>query len=145
MTSAFNVGESRGIISTPLAGEPVRYAPIRPITSFSVVIPDDNGQPMVSIHPDRRIEFGENYVPDEAARAFWDMIQSFAPDPAVQEFGAPLKARIDKELARGEEAVGLLREALAMYEGVIVGKVDGNAIGTLAAKIRGFLNTPEPS
>ena len=29
---------------------------------------------MVTIHPDGSIEYGENYKPDEAAKAFWDAV-----------------------------------------------------------------------
>jgi hypothetical protein len=146
VSGSFTVGESRGIVSMALPGEVVpMVGAMKPITSYSLVIPDDDGRPMVTIHPDGRMEFGENYAPDKAAGAFWEWVKRLAPDPAVQEFGAPLKARIDKELARGQKAEDLLRKALAMYEDVTVGKVDGNAIGTLAGEIRGFLNTPESS
>jgi hypothetical protein len=148
MSGAFTVGESRGIVSMALPGEVVPLSTLsamKPITSYSLTIPDDDGRPMLTIHPDGRMEFGENYAPDKAAGAFWEAVKRFAPDPAAREFGAPLKARIDKELARGEQAENLLRKALAMYEDVTVGKVDGNAIGMLAGEIRGFLNTPESS
>lgn len=136
--SGFTVGESRGIVGVPMTGV-VTLAAVKPITSYRLVIPDDDGQPMVTIHPDGRMEFGESYVPEKAAGAFWEWVKKLAPDPAVREFGAPLKARIDQELARGERAEGLLRKALLMYEDVTVGKVDGNAIGMLAGEVRGFL------
>ncbi|MFF4902226.1 hypothetical protein [Streptomyces sp. NPDC001068] len=148
MSGAFNVGESRGIVPTALVGDVVPLSALsamKPITSYSLVIPDDNGRPMLTVHPDGRMVFGENYAPDKAAGAFWEAVKRFAPDPSVQEFGAPLKARIDKELARGEKAEALLRKALAMYEDVVEGRIDGHAIGMLAGEIRGFVNTPEAS
>jgi hypothetical protein len=116
----------------------------RPMTSYTFRIPDENGRPMVTIHPDGRLEFGESYDPDEAARAFWEALKRFAPSPEEQQFGAPLAARINKELGRGNQAETLLSSALAMYEDVTVGKVDGHAIGQLAGTIRGFL-APESS
>lgn len=30
--------------------------------------------PMVIIHPDGRIEYGEGYTPDAAAKIFWDAL-----------------------------------------------------------------------
>ncbi|MFI5990235.1 hypothetical protein ACIBAC_00075 [Streptomyces sp. NPDC051362] len=143
MSGAFNVGESRGITSVALPGHPVFHAPMRPVTGYTVCLADRDGQPMVTIHPDGRMEFAGSYSPEPAARAFWDMVRRFAPTPAAQEFGAPLKARIDKALARGERAESLLRDALRVYEDVVEGRIDGWVIGTTAGNIRGFLNTPE--
>jgi hypothetical protein len=147
VSGAFTVGESRGIVSQPLAGSAVALSSFSAgmMTSYSIRIPGANNRPMVTIHPDGRIELGEDCDLDEAAREFWAAVKRVTPDPAVQTFGAPLKARIDRELARGQAAEGLLRKALAMYEDVVEGRVDGNAIVMLAGAIRGFLNTPEPS
>ncbi|MEV8344591.1 hypothetical protein [Streptomyces niveus] len=82
--SGFNVGESRGIVSVPISG-PAMLAAVRPMTSYTLRIPDENGRPLVTIHPDGRVELGENYEPDEAARVFWDAVQRLSPD----SFGAP--------------------------------------------------------
>ncbi|MGY4936148.1 hypothetical protein ACWD7T_34685 [Streptomyces sp. 900116325] len=70
MSSAFNIGESRGTVSVPTAGIDSITA-VKPLTSYTIRIPDENNRPMVTIHPDGRIEYGEAYEPDEAARAFW--------------------------------------------------------------------------
>jgi hypothetical protein len=67
-------------------------------------VPASNGRPLVTIHPDGRLEFGEDYQPDEAAQVFWAAVQRFAPSPMDQEFGAPLTARINAELAAGQRA-----------------------------------------
>ncbi|MFF0009632.1 hypothetical protein ACFYQT_40260 [Streptomyces tibetensis] len=74
--------------------------PTPPIVSIS----NTNGQPLVSIHPDGRTEFGDGYQPDEAALAFWDAVQRWAPTPMVQQYGRPLTERINAELAAGEVA-----------------------------------------
>jgi hypothetical protein len=63
-----------------------------------------NGQPLVTIHPDGRLEFRDGYTPDEAAASFWEAVQCLAPDPMTREFGAPLKARINAELGRLQRA-----------------------------------------
>lgn len=42
----------------------------------SIVIPsNDNTAPLVTIHPDGRLEYGPNYQPDEAATQFWDAVR----------------------------------------------------------------------
>ncbi|MGW2550098.1 hypothetical protein [Streptomyces sp. NPDC001635] len=119
----------------------VSFISAQRMTASTIRIPDTDNQPMVTIHPDGQLEFGENYDPDEAARAFWGAVKRFAPSPEVGQFGAPLAARINSELACGEEAESLLRSALAVYEDVTCGQVNGHAIGNLAAKIRDFLAT----
>ncbi|MFK0288313.1 hypothetical protein ACIQVL_48755 [Streptomyces sp. NPDC090499] len=63
-----------------------------------------NGRPMITIHNNGTLEFGPDYTPDEAARQFWEAVQRLRPDPMTREFGAPLKARINAELAAGERA-----------------------------------------
>ena len=49
---------------------PFETTSVSPSTSaMSITIPS-----MVTIHPDGSIEYGENYKPDEAAKAFWDAV-----------------------------------------------------------------------
>ncbi|MEU1592814.1 hypothetical protein ABZ468_08110 [Streptomyces sp. NPDC005708] len=118
------------------------------VTAYTIRIPDQNSQPMVTIHPDGRLEFGEAYEPDEAARAFWEAVERFAPSPAVQKFGVPLAARIDAALARGSQAERLLRATLVTYEAVHDEWTDSHKFGALptclvcadTARIRAFLN-----
>lgn len=69
-----------------------------------VHITGSNRQPLVSIHPDGRTEFGDDYTPDAAAKAFWDAVQRLVPDRMVREYGAPLTARINANLAAGQRA-----------------------------------------
>ncbi|MFJ7023177.1 hypothetical protein ACIQUW_32925 [Streptomyces sp. NPDC101117] len=69
-----------------------------------VHITGSNGQPLVSIHPDGRTEFGDGYEPDEAARQFWDAVQRLVPSGMAREFGAPLTASINAHLKAGQEA-----------------------------------------
>lgn len=45
---------------------------IAPPPLFSV---GGNGTPKVTLHRDGRLEYGEDYRPDEAARAFWEAVQ----------------------------------------------------------------------
>jgi hypothetical protein len=63
-----------------------------------------NGQPLVTVHPDGRLEHGDGYDPDEAARAFWDAVQRLTPPAMVREYGSPLTARVNAELAAGQRA-----------------------------------------
>jgi hypothetical protein len=83
-TAEFTVGQSRAI-AVPVNGLSYITA-AKPITSYTIRIPDENGRPLVTIHPDGRVELGEGYEPDEAARAFWDAVQRIAPE----SFGVPL-------------------------------------------------------
>lgn len=69
-----------------------------------ITISNTVNKPIVTIRPDGRLEFGEDYQPDEAARVFWEAVQRLTPSPMIQEFGAPLTARIDAELAAGKRA-----------------------------------------
>ncbi|MEV8596116.1 hypothetical protein [Streptomyces sp. NPDC052012] len=140
MNGSFNVGESRSLVGVPVTGLTMPTA-AKPITSYTIRIPGANNRPLVTIHPDGRLEFGENYEPDVAARAFRDAVKRFAPSPQVRLFGAPLAARINEALARRQEAESLLHSALVQYEAVTCGQVDGTTIGELAAKTRAFLNT----
>lgn len=66
----------------------------------SIVLPFNN-KPMVTIRPDGTLEFGEDYQPDEAARTFWDAVEQMARNI---QFGAPLNASINAELASGQRA-----------------------------------------
>jgi hypothetical protein len=79
VSGAFTVGESRGIVSVPV-NYPAVLAPAEPLTALTFRFPDMHGRPLVTIHPDGRVELGEGYEPDEAARAFWDAVQRQAPD-----------------------------------------------------------------
>ncbi|MCF0086677.1 MULTISPECIES: hypothetical protein [unclassified Streptomyces] len=69
-----------------------------------ISIRGEGGEPLVDIHPDGRIEYGSGYQPDEAAQALWAAVQRWAPDPMAQQYGAPLTARINAELAAGQAA-----------------------------------------
>lgn len=69
-----------------------------------VHIAGSNGRPLVSTHPDGTTEFGDDYTPDEAARAFWEAVQRLVPDRMLREYGAPLTARINAELEAGQRA-----------------------------------------
>lgn len=69
-----------------------------------VAITGHNGRPIITVHPDGSLEYGDDYTPDTAAQAFWDAVQRFTPPAMVQEFGAPLTARINAELAAGQLA-----------------------------------------
>ena len=40
--------------------------------------------PLVVIKPDGEVEFGEGYMPDEAAKLFWEAIASFSPQCQAQ-------------------------------------------------------------
>ncbi|MFE9812329.1 hypothetical protein [Streptomyces sp. NPDC005548] len=63
----------------------------------------DNGL-LWAVHVDGRVELGENYQPDEAARSFWETVQRLAPSGMEQQYGKPLNARINAELAAGQNA-----------------------------------------
>ncbi|MFK0159175.1 hypothetical protein ACIQVK_44780 [Streptomyces sp. NPDC090493] len=83
--TGFTVGESRGIVGVPMTGHAM-LAAAQPMTSYTIRIPDEDGRPLVTIHPNGRVELGEGYEPDEAARAFWDAVQRLSPD----SLGRPL-------------------------------------------------------
>ena len=106
-----------------------------------ISIPNTVNKSVVTIHPDGRLEFGEGYEPDEAARTFWDAVQRLAPDPMTREFGAPLKARIDAELAAGQRAEKKLE---ALTEAVVLWRDrPGGDVG-LAIALAGILDTEKP-
>jgi hypothetical protein len=100
-----------------------------------------NGQPLVSIHSDGRTEFGEGYQPDEAATAFWDAVQRLVPPVMVREYGAPLTARINAELAADEAAKKKLQ---AITEAVILWRDrPGEGVG-LAIALASILDAEKP-
>jgi hypothetical protein len=106
-----------------------------------VHITGTNGQPLVSIHPDGRTEFGEDYQPDEAAQAFWDAVQRLTPPAMVREYGAPLTTRINAELAAGEAAQTKLE---AITQAVVLWRDrPGGDVG-LAIALAGILDTEQP-
>ncbi|WP_329131537.1 hypothetical protein OG552_10460 [Streptomyces sp. NBC_01476] len=39
----------------------------------------NNGRPLVTIHPDGTLEYGDGYDPDDAARRFWDALRTHMP------------------------------------------------------------------
>lgn len=45
--------------------------------TFTIMMGQDD--PAVTIHRDGRIEVGEKYSADEAARAFWDAVRATCP------------------------------------------------------------------
>lgn len=92
---------SRIIAPQELEGATISAANVEAATIISIPF---NGRPLVTIRPDGQLEFGPDYTPDAAARAFWDAVQRHTPSPAVQQFGAPIAARIDAELAAGQRA-----------------------------------------
>lgn len=94
--------DQRGII-TPQELQDVTISATKVQPSL-ITLPTANGRPLVTIHPDGRLEFGPDYTPDAAAQAFWEAVQRFAPDPMTREYGAPLAARINTELAAGQHA-----------------------------------------
>lgn len=46
-----------------------------------LVIADDDGNPLVSVHSDGSLTYGEGYDPDEAARIFWNALARHSPIP----------------------------------------------------------------
>jgi hypothetical protein len=125
-----------------------RITAVREPVAPTIHIRGEENQVLVSIHPDGRLEFGEGYEPDEAARAYWEAVQRFAPSPAERQFGAPLASRINAELAHGEQAERLLRATLITYAAVHSEWTDSHKFEELpsclmcadAARIRAFLN-----
>ena len=63
--SLYTTTQSRIALST--MGQPVIY------------IHGETGTALVTIHQDGRLEYGEGYTPDEAARIFWEAIAHMAP------------------------------------------------------------------
>ncbi|MFF6931536.1 hypothetical protein [Streptomyces californicus] len=80
----------------------------------SITIPGADG-PLVTIHPDGRLEHGPGYEPDEAARLFWDAVRRWAPSPMEKQFGSPLTQSINSELARGEAALAAVQRIAVLH------------------------------
>lgn len=70
--------------------------------------------PLVTIHPDGRLEYGPGYEPDEAARQFWLAMQRYAPTPMEQQFGRALAETVNADLARGQEAERQVKQTKAL-------------------------------
>jgi hypothetical protein len=49
------------------------------VASPSVIQIAGRGRPLVTLHPDGRLEYGEDYTPDEAARMFWEAVAGMSP------------------------------------------------------------------
>ena len=63
---------------------------------FTLVISGSDG-PIVSIRPDGTIEYGPNYVPDEAAKVFWTAVSYNRPyDPKVLLSSMPYQDPADQ-------------------------------------------------
>ncbi|MGW6912605.1 hypothetical protein ACWGB8_02085 [Kitasatospora sp. NPDC054939] len=45
----------------------------------SITIKGEQGQDLVTIQSTGELEYGTNYTPDEAAKAFWTAVSGFAP------------------------------------------------------------------
>ncbi|MFD9443372.1 hypothetical protein [Streptomyces sp. NPDC060001] len=69
-----------------------------------VALHGEDGNVLVAVHPDGHLEYGPGYGPDEAARVFWEAVERFARPIGEQQWGAPLNARINAELAAGQRA-----------------------------------------
>ena len=106
--------DPRDRIITPQELEGVSITSAR-VEANTISVPF-NGRPIVTIHNDGRLEYADGYTPDEAARAFWDAVQRLTPDAMTREFGAPLAARINAELAAGQEAQATLDRIRAMHK-----------------------------
>ena len=63
---------------TPLVRAVVTTA-IQPEVWNSIIITGEMGEPLVTLQLDGRVEFGSNYNPTEAAKAFWQMLGDSAP------------------------------------------------------------------
>jgi hypothetical protein len=57
-------------------GQEITLAPPAPPR---IVIPGDDGHPLVTIHPNGTLEYGPTYQPDEAAQQFWDALRHYMP------------------------------------------------------------------
>lgn len=113
--------EPTTIDTTSLSGEfVINKTDIKAVqlTPPSIISAPGDGGILWAIHPDGRVELGDGYTPDEAAASFWEAVQRLASDPMTREFGAPLKARINAELAAGERAQETLAALAPMFEGL---------------------------
>jgi len=57
-----------------------------------IVTIDGETAPLVTIHPDGTLEYGEGYTPDEAARLFWEAMRQWAP----KQFRRPTDAAFEE-------------------------------------------------
>ena len=72
-----------------------------------IVTIDGETAPLVTIHTDGTLEYGEDYTPDEAARQFWDALRRYAP----QQFRRPAVQALEDERDRARRwAVSLENE-----------------------------------
>lgn len=91
-----------GVVTTQdMQGLTITAAKVQPSV---ISIPNANQKPLVTIHPDGHLEFGDDYQPDEAAQAFWDAVQRLAPSAGDRTFGPQLHSRINAELKAGQES-----------------------------------------
>jgi hypothetical protein len=68
-----------------------------PKTEFFILMISVNDGPMVSIRLDGTIEYGPNYVPDEAAKVFWTAVSYNRPyDPKVLLSSMPYQDPADQ-------------------------------------------------
>jgi len=69
-----------------------------------------NGTPMVTLHRDGRLEYGKDYQPDEAARAFWEALQRLQQGmglPSADVGRDDVQARLAEQLCRQYDFRGL--------------------------------------
>lgn len=53
---------------------------LAPPVAPTIAINSDSGRPLVTIHPNGTLEYGEGYDPDDAARRFWDALRVHMPN-----------------------------------------------------------------
>ncbi|MET9055250.1 hypothetical protein ABZW50_29295 [Streptomyces bacillaris] len=102
---------------SPVTIDPTKVMQITTVdvrSAASITIPGTNG-PLVTIHPDGRLEYGPGYEPDEAARLFWDAMRRWAPSPMEKQFGRPLAQSINAELTRGEAALAAVQRVTTLH------------------------------
>jgi hypothetical protein len=88
----------------------------------SFILPDAEGQPMVTISlTDGTIEYGPTYEPDAAARVFWEAMQTMFGSPDAV-FGHGLAGRVDEEMAelrqRAEKAEAAVERVRTIHHHV---------------------------
>lgn len=52
---------------------------IEPPAQTIEILGADNRTPLVTIHANGTLDYGPGYMPDEAARAFWDALRRLMP------------------------------------------------------------------
>jgi hypothetical protein len=55
------------------------WAVAEPAAPTIAILGEDGRTPLVTIHPNGTLEYGPDYTPDEAARAFWDALAGHYP------------------------------------------------------------------